>query len=71
MQELQFEKAIAALQALISRGHPLLEEQARWYLALCYLYTNDLTASRKLLYTIVQDSTYQNIDNQLLINALE
>lgn len=66
----QFERAINHFQELLKHHNMMFQQQASWYLALCYLKTNQKTHSKRLLNQISKDYKFKKKEAGDLLDKL-
>ena len=58
MEEEKYQKAKTSFNKIISNNNNLFIEQAKWYLALCYLNTAKTDEARVILSEIIKEESY-------------
>lgn len=58
MEEEKFQKATKSFNSIISDKDNLFIEQAKWYLAMCYLRTEKTTKAQEVLREIIKEESY-------------
>nr|MDA3952788.1 hypothetical protein [Bacteroidales bacterium] len=58
LEEEKYQKAKTSFDNIISNNNNLFIEQAKWYLALCYLKTEKIEDAQVILSEIVKEESY-------------
>ncbi|HAN18617.1 MAG: hypothetical protein A2X13_13685 [Bacteroidetes bacterium GWC2_33_15] len=67
METEKYQKATHSFQAIIAQNDNLFTEQAKWYLAMCYIKTNSVSKAENILNDlIVKNSYYKDIAKKVL-----
>jgi len=58
MEEEKYQKATKSFNSIISHNDNLFIEQAKWYLAMCYLKTENTLKAKNVLNEIIKEESY-------------
>ena len=58
METEKYQKATKSFQTIITHNNNLFIEQAKWYLSLCYIKTNNLKSAEKILNELISTDSY-------------
>jgi thioredoxin-like negative regulator of GroEL len=58
MEVEKYQKATHSFQTIITDNNNLFIEQAEWYLAMCYLKTEDNTKAKEMLDQLIKKESY-------------
>ena len=65
-----YEQAIHYFKLPINQDNMMFGQQSNWYLALCYLKTNQINKAKKILERISQENKYKQIEAEELLDQL-
>ena len=71
MEEEKYQNASNSFNEIIDNNNNLFVEQAKWYLALCYVVTEDYQNAQDLLNELINDKTYYAKDARNMLKDLK
>lgn len=71
MEEEKYQNASRSFSKIIDDKDNLFVEQAKWYLALCYVVTNEAENAKVLLKDLVKDDSYYKKDARKLLREIK
>jgi tetratricopeptide (TPR) repeat protein len=71
MEEEKYQKATKSFNNIISDNDNLFIEQAKWYLSMCYIKTDNIPRAKILLNEIIADESYYKSNAQKVLKDIE
>jgi len=71
METDKYQKASKSFQNIITNNNNLFIEQAKWYLAMCYIKTHNTSKAEEILKELVTDDSYYKKLAQKVLNDLD